>query len=60
MDGKKVSRVERCCPSHYRVVYDKRLAEQVSCHLKDELTKIAEQRAKTICQPHIQAIQDRS
>lgn len=40
------------------MVHEDLLEEQVSSHLKDELTKIAAERAKAICKPLIRVIRD--
>ncbi|KAJ0070116.1 hypothetical protein NL108_002437, partial [Boleophthalmus pectinirostris] len=49
---------QRCCPPYYKVVYEHLLEEQVSSFLKEELTQLATERAKVICQKHIQIIKD--
>lgn len=40
------------------MVYEDLLAEEVNCYLRDELKKIATERAKAICNPSIRAIKD--
>lgn len=43
---------------YYRKVYEGLLEEQVSDHLKEELTKIAAKRAEAICEPHLHTIKE--
>lgn len=40
------------------MVYEDLLAESVSCHLQNELRKIATGKAKAICQPFLRTIGD--
>ncbi|KAJ0005781.1 hypothetical protein NQD34_015675 [Periophthalmus magnuspinnatus] len=49
---------ELCCPPYYKVAYEHLLAEQVGHYLKEKLTQLATERAKVICQKHIQIIED--
>lgn len=47
-----------CCPPTYQLVYEDLLAEEVNRHLRDELTKIASEKAKGICEPSIRTVRD--
>ncbi|XP_039677541.1 uncharacterized protein LOC120572332 isoform X2 [Perca fluviatilis] len=51
-----VSRYNLCCPPYYRWVYEGLLSEEVSSLLKDELRRIAKERAEQLCRGHITTI----
>ncbi|XP_031146812.1 uncharacterized protein LOC116043922 [Sander lucioperca] len=53
-----VSGYNLCCPPYYRWVYEGLLSEEVSSLLKDELRKIAKERAKKLCAKHLMTIRE--
>lgn len=46
------------CTPYYSVVYEELLAEQVSSHLHDMLKNVASERAKAICKPYLDVIEN--
>ncbi|CAK6968485.1 hypothetical protein L3Q82_017309 [Scomber scombrus] len=45
-----------CPPPYYKVLYEDLLADSVSCHLKNELSKTAKAKANAICKNFLQDI----
>ena len=46
------------CPPYYRGIYEDLLAEEVSSRLKEELKRIAKERAKQLCEKHLKTIEN--
>lgn len=53
---RKRYRYHICPPPYYKVLYEDLLADSVSCHLRNELSKTAKAKAKAICKNFLQDI----